>query len=80
MRRLLGAVFALSVLLVMTLAPSMGQGPPSSPLIAIKAGRLIDPETGTATTGQVILVCLVSSRHEVFAAATSGNQGLSRYG
>jgi imidazolonepropionase-like amidohydrolase len=56
MRKLLGSVSALSVLLVMTVGPSMGQGPPSSPLIAIKAGRLIDPETGTATTGQVILV------------------------
>jgi imidazolonepropionase-like amidohydrolase len=56
MRKLFGAVFALSVLLMMTLSPSMAQAPPSPPVIAIKAGRLIDPETGTAATGQVIVV------------------------
>ena len=28
----------------------------AAPTIAIKAGRLIDPETGTATTNQIILI------------------------
>ena len=30
--------------------------PPSGPVTAIKAGRLIDPETGTTATNQIILV------------------------
>jgi len=34
--------------------PSPGQQ--TSPVTAIKAGRLIDPETGTAAANQVILI------------------------
>jgi hypothetical protein len=49
-------IFALSlVLLLMAFAPVKAQAPPAS-VIAIKAGRLIDPETGTTTTGAVIIV------------------------
>ena len=49
-------VFAtLLVLLVITLTTSLAQTPSGS-VVAIKAGRLIDPETGTAATGQVILI------------------------
>ncbi|MBM3310096.1 MAG: amidohydrolase family protein, partial [Candidatus Aminicenantes bacterium] len=47
------AFFALAVAGAAVLA--VGQ-PSSSPVTAIKAGRLIDPETGTAAARQVILV------------------------
>src|SRR5215468_1748468 len=30
--------------------------PPAAPVTVIKAGRLIDPETGTAATNQLIIV------------------------
>jgi imidazolonepropionase-like amidohydrolase len=56
MRKLFELFATFLVLLMMTGTPSMAQAPPSRPLIAIKAGRLLDPETGTAATGQVILV------------------------
>ena len=46
---------ALIVILLLTVAPTMAQAPASS-VVAIKAGRLIDPETGTAATGQVIII------------------------
>jgi imidazolonepropionase-like amidohydrolase len=50
----------LLVLLLCTgvLAPAGAQTPstPAAPIIAVKAGRLIDPETGTASVDQVILV------------------------
>jgi imidazolonepropionase-like amidohydrolase len=45
----------LILLLLITAAPSMAQTPANS-IVAIKAGRLIDPETGTAATGQVIII------------------------
>jgi imidazolonepropionase-like amidohydrolase len=49
-------VFALSLVLLLTaIAPVKAQTPPAS-VIAIKAGRLIDPETGSTTTGAVIIV------------------------
>src|SRR6185436_13780402 len=46
--------FAFLILLLITAVASMGQTPTN--LVAIKAGRLIDPETGTAATGQVIII------------------------
>lgn len=42
--------FALSVLFVLTLSPSFAQ------VTAIRAGYLVDPETGTATANQTIVV------------------------
>lgn len=48
-------VFGLFLILLLTAAPTMAQ-PPASSIVAIKAGRLIDPETGTAATGQVIII------------------------
>jgi imidazolonepropionase-like amidohydrolase len=54
--RKLTEIFALSlVLLLMAFVPVIAQTPPAS-VVAVKAGRLIDPETGTATTGAVIIV------------------------
>ena len=50
----LSVIFWLFLVLVFV-APAEAQTP-STPITAIKAGRLIDPETGTATTDQVILV------------------------
>ncbi|MCJ7563612.1 MAG: amidohydrolase family protein, partial [Candidatus Aminicenantes bacterium] len=47
------AVFC-SLLAVLTAGLSVGQQ--QSPVTAIKAGRLIDPETGTAAVNQVILI------------------------
>jgi imidazolonepropionase-like amidohydrolase len=41
------------------LAPAAAQTPPAmppAPIVAIKAGRLVDPEAGTASANQVILV------------------------
>ena len=46
---------ALIVILLLTAPPTLAQAPASS-VVAIKAGRLIDPETGTAATGQVIII------------------------
>ena len=34
----------------------MAQGTPAAPVTAIRAGRLVDPETGTVANNQVILV------------------------
>ena len=48
-------VFGLFLILLLTAAKTMAQAPASS-VVAIKAGRLIDPETGTAATGQVIII------------------------
>jgi imidazolonepropionase-like amidohydrolase len=48
-------VFGLFLILLLTAAPTLAQAPASS-VVAIKAGRLIDPETGTASTGQVIII------------------------
>ena len=48
-------VFGLFLILLLTAAPTLAQAPASS-VVAIKAGRLIDPETGTAATGQVIII------------------------
>ncbi len=56
-RARLAACAALSVLL--SLAGAAQQPPPATAaakVTAIRAGRLIDPETGTVTTNQVILV------------------------
>lgn len=55
MRKLFGVFATLLALLMMLVAPSLAQTPPAS-IVAIKAGRLIDPETGTVATGQVILI------------------------
>ena len=46
------------VLFVVLLAGSVAAPaqPQPAPVTAIKAGRLIDPETGTAATNQVILI------------------------
>jgi imidazolonepropionase-like amidohydrolase len=46
-------LLSLSLLASLTAAQAPAQ---SGPITAIKAGRLIDPETGTATANQVILV------------------------
>jgi imidazolonepropionase-like amidohydrolase len=43
------------VLLLIVSATSKGQSP-SPPITAIKAGRLIDPETGSASNNQVIII------------------------
>ena len=55
MRKPLVVFATLFVLSVMSVATSIAQTTPT-PVVAIKAGRLIDPETGTAATGQVILI------------------------
>ncbi len=54
MRKLTGG-FGLFLILVLLAVPVEAQTPPA-PITAIKAGRLIDPETGTSATNQVILV------------------------
>jgi hypothetical protein len=50
----------LLVLLLCTgvLAPAGAQTPstPAAPIVAVKAGRLIDPETGTSSINQVIVI------------------------
>src|SRR6185503_20109115 len=43
------------LLLSLTVVPAQAQSP-TGPITAIKAGRLIDPETGTAAANQVILI------------------------
>jgi imidazolonepropionase-like amidohydrolase len=55
MRQLSAVIATLFILLMLDLPSSMAQTP-STPVVAIKAGRLIDPETGTVATGQVILI------------------------
>ena len=49
------ALFCLVVISLAELTSAQSQSQPA-PITAIKAGRLIDPETGTAATNQVILV------------------------
>ena len=45
------------LLLALLASAAAGQAPAqSAPITAIKAGRLIDPETGTATANQVIII------------------------
>ena len=53
MRCLLKTMFLCSILVLITVSAT-AQTP--APVIAIKAGRLIDPETATTTTNQVILI------------------------
>jgi imidazolonepropionase-like amidohydrolase len=55
MRQLSAVIATLFILLMLDLPSSMAQTP-ATPVVAIKAGRLIDPETGTVATGQVILI------------------------
>jgi imidazolonepropionase-like amidohydrolase len=45
-----------AVLLCVALAPTLGAQIPDTTLVAIRAGRLLDPATGTVTRNQVILV------------------------
>src|SRR5258705_8578956 len=54
MPKLTGIFWSFLVLVVLA-APGMAQTLPGA-ITAIKAGRIVDPETGTATTNQVILV------------------------
>jgi imidazolonepropionase-like amidohydrolase len=49
------AALALGAILMSPIAPSAAQSP-AGQVTAIRAGRLIDPETGTAATNQIILV------------------------
>jgi len=44
------------VILVLSAPPSWGQSNPAPQLIAIKAGKIVDPETGKTTANQIILV------------------------
>ena len=55
MRKLFSVLAALFVFLMITLTSSTAQTP-ATPVVAIKAGRLIDPETGTAAANQIIIV------------------------
>jgi imidazolonepropionase-like amidohydrolase len=50
-----GTFSVILVLLLIVSATSKGQSP-SPPITAIKAGRLIDPETGSASNNQVIII------------------------
>ena len=58
MKRLWLGVAALALLGVPTIAQQQRTVPPSPPAsaIAIRAGRLVDPDAGTATANQIILV------------------------
>src|SRR5215470_20185839 len=49
-------IFSLLSLVVLTSVTAAQPATQPSPVTAIKAGRLVDPETGTATANQVILV------------------------
>ena len=49
------AAIALGAMLMSPIAPAAAQTP-AGQVTAIRAGRLIDPETGTAATNQVILI------------------------
>src|SRR5690242_2907625 len=53
MRRLPKIIFLYSILVFVTVS-AMAQT--AAPTIAIKAGRLIDPDTATVTTNQIILI------------------------
>ena len=54
MRKLITVSVTLILLAVLTSASSAQT--PSPSVIAVKAGRLIDPETGTATNNQIIII------------------------
>ena len=54
--RFITEALCLSLLVSVLAVATAGQTPPPAPITAIKAGRLIDPETATVTTNQVILV------------------------
>ncbi|MBZ5537066.1 MAG: amidohydrolase family protein [Acidobacteriia bacterium] len=54
MKRIWVFLYTLSILLIGVVVAQAQ--PKAAPITAIKAGRLIDPETGTASTSQVILV------------------------
>ena len=53
MRCLPKIIFMYSILVFVTVSAT---GQTAAPITAIKAGRLIDPETGTATNNQIILI------------------------
>ena len=50
------AIFSFVLALVFTAATSIHAQTPNPAVTAVKAGRLIDPETGTATTNQIIII------------------------
>jgi imidazolonepropionase-like amidohydrolase len=50
------AIFSFVLALVFTAATSIHAQTPNPSVTAVKAGRLIDPETGTATTNQIIII------------------------
>lgn len=52
--RCLPRIIFLYWILVFVIAPATAQTP--APIIAVKAGRLIDPETATVSTNQIILI------------------------
>src|SRR5262249_34333022 len=49
-------IFCLSLLALLAIATAAQAPAQSAAIMAIKAGRLVDPETGTAIANQVILV------------------------
>jgi imidazolonepropionase-like amidohydrolase len=53
MRCLPKIIFMYSILVFVTVSAT---GQTAAPIIAVKAGRLIDPETATVTTNQIILI------------------------
>ena len=55
MRKHIG-VFCLFLGVLLTASVIANAQPQTAPIIAVKAGRLIDPETGTVTTNQIILI------------------------
>jgi len=55
MRKRIG-IFGLSLVMLVALSTAAIAQSPAGPLTAIKAGRLIDPETGRASANQVIIV------------------------
>ena len=55
MRTLIGMSWLFFVFGLMAVASVEAQTPPTA-ITAIRAGRLIDPETGTAATDQVIII------------------------
>ncbi len=50
------AMLPFVLVLVFTAATSIHAQTPNTSVTAVKAGRLIDPETGTATTNQIIII------------------------
>ena len=53
--RTLRSIACVAALVAATVASAQAPAP-RSPVTAIRAGRLLDPETGTVATNQVILV------------------------